>query len=113
MSTPFPPPCAPGPDPLPQMIQGRKWISNNILSSLLQKHVNVMEEMARHPLTGDLFFVVSDKEVFLPLWRSGPFSLSPQCGRKNRHTEQAGENEGQGQLGANTGFSVNRQPAFF
>lgn len=47
---------------------------------------------------GDLFSVVSNKEVFLPPWRSTRFFLSPQCGRKNTDIEQAGEKESQGQL---------------
>lgn len=55
-------------------------------------------EMTRHPSMGDLFSVVSNKEVFLPPWRSTHVFLSPQCGRKNTDTEQAGEKGLKGQL---------------
>lgn len=60
---------------------------------------------------GDLFLVVSNKEVFLPPWRSAHFFLSPRCRRKNTDTEQAGGKESQEQLREENWllFSINKQ----
>lgn len=64
--------------------------------------------MTRHPSTGDLCFVVSNKEVLLPPWKSALFFLSLQCGRKNTDIEQAGEKDCGANVKTTTGFSVNK-----